>query len=523
MNAPGPKRRSAPLRFIFCWLLATAMDGYAQRGSGERDGERGMGGDAPRPVQRLPIFFPPNPPPLDSPVSRAIAPSRNRLMPPEELAAYISDPFYAALSTRLFTRTLTDKLKAQLESYRVEKVALREELRAEVERLREAEPEARRQGFEALARKQSPRLVELEKKAEQLRQELIASGADWRAHRDWGLSQKTDRGFSPIEIAQVMRAYAFYEKGLLPGQRRLLREISIELMMAADNTSAATAAQPYIFFPPEPARVLLPDDLPADFYARVAAYQTQKSKLKKELYDAVSAQDGGTFNFLRSRLPALAQKQAGPLAELDKQAEEIRRGLAEQGVTVRPPERSPLPPTLTARLNTMLRDRETLQREATQEIEAIIARNRELPVQVSYSFEIDGLHYVVVPRRSRDPASAAQLARQVDTLRAEVAVIADRYGRQIVQFINEGDAIYRETSEILGSKSQSAIDAALLAARRVAAQKENEAAYREYRIAVFQPGLSPEQRRLLFDSAVQKLEIPLPRGELQPTRRASSW
>ena len=40
--------------------------------------------------------------------------------------------------------------------------------------------------------------------------------------------------------------------------------------------------------------------------------------------------------------------------------------------------------------------------------------------------------------------------------------------------------------------------------------------YGEYQTAVFQPGLSPEQRRLLFDAAIEKLSLPLPGGERIP-------
>jgi hypothetical protein len=43
-------------------------------------------------------------------------------------------------------------------------------------------------------------------------------------------------------------------------------------------------------------------------------------------------------------------------------------------------------------------------------------------------------------------------------------------------------------------------------------QYEQWRLYYEYRIAVFEPGLSPEQRRLLFDGAVEKLALPLPGG-----------
>lgn len=534
MSVPEPlscrPRQIALIGGLVIFAALWGPSAFGQRGSrsGGDDGssrQAGEGfGDGPRPVTRLPIFFPPNPPPLDRPVTRAVTPARGRLTPPDELARYVSEPFYAALGTRLFTSTLTEKLRQQLDAYAATRRALLQELHAELDRLRDVEDEARRQGLETLARKQASRLADLEKTAEQLRQDLIVSQGSWGAHRDWHLSDRTQRGFSPIEIAQVMRGYAFYENGLLPAQRRLLREIALELMMAADDTASATAAQPHVFFPPEPARILLPEELPADLAAKVAAYQTKKSTLKKELYDAVNAQDGAALGFFRGGLKPLAAKQAARLTELDALAEDIRRGLAAQAVAVQPLERSPLPASLTTRLNTLLRERENLQRETTNQIEALIARSRELPVQVSYSFEADGLRYVVVPRRFRqDPAAAAQTATLIDTLRKDLATIADNYGRQIAQQINEGDAIYREAADVVGTKLQDVVDKALIAARRAAAQRENEEAYRDYRTAVFTPGLSPEQRRLLFGSAVEKLDLPLPRGELQPTRRANSW
>ena len=47
-------------------------------------------------------------------------------------------------------------------------------------------------------------------------------------------------------------------------------------------------------------------------------------------------------------------------------------------------------------------------------------------------------------------------------------------------------------------------------------QLETWRSYRNYQIAVFEPGLSPEQRRLLFDLALEKLSLPLPAGEIPP-------
>jgi hypothetical protein len=37
--------------------------------------------------------------------------------------------------------------------------------------------------------------------------------------------------------------------------------------------------------------------------------------------------------------------------------------------------------------------------------------------------------------------------------------------------------------------------------------------YRDYQAAVLMPGLSAGQRRLLFDAAVEQLDLPLPSGE----------
>ena len=84
-------------------------------------------------------------------------------------------------------------------------------------------------------------------------------------------------------------------------------------------------------------------------------------------------------------------------------------------------------------------------------------------------------------------------------------------------------AIRGEVAQALGSPTEATVDNALYAAMRAIHLKQTEASYDEYRIAVFEPGLSPEQRRLLFDGVIEKLDLPLPRGELQPIGRGNSW
>lgn len=472
------------------------------------------------------IFYPPIPPPLDRPVVHISPALPPRLTPPPELAAYINEPFYPPLSVRLAKRDLDDALRKRLDAYVAARATLREELHAELARTNATEPAARQQALEALARRQRPRIAELEQTAGALREDLITGDYAWGTFREWHLGDKNARGDSPLEIAQVMRGYAFYQKGLSPAQRRLLREIALELSMAAENTTAATAAQPYLFFPPEPARLLLPDDLPADLAAKVAAYETKRSTLKKELYDTVYAEDGRSFSlFLSGRFKALGEKQAVAFAALETLAEDIRHGLAQLPPAPRPGDRSPLPPVLTARVSALVQSRLTLQKETTARIEALRRRAQrpDVAVGLSYQFDATGLKFTVFPSRQSRGRALPGAAQQVEAIEAEMSTIAADYGRRFADQLNETDDIRRAIGENTGKTTPAAIDAVLTATVRYALLQSSEDANHEYRIAVFEPGLSPEQRRLLMGSAIERLELPLGRGELQPSVRAASW
>lgn len=500
-------------------LLGGAVGVSGQHGT-DMPASRPSFSESSRPIERLPVFFPPYPPPLGRIVARGAA-AGAQLPAPPELAAYVSEFFYPALGSRLATRSLSERLRAQLDAFRAAKLALQDELRAELARIKALEPAERTGALAAFSRRQTPKIVQLEKHAEQLRRDLVSSDLDWSALRQWRLSDRPRRGYSPFEIAQVMRSYAFYHAHLLPAQRRLLREISIELAFAAESAAAATAAQPYVFFPPEPARVMFPDDVPAALATKLAAYQTKKSALKKELYDAVCAADGASFTFLRgSPLKALAEKQAAPLAELDVLAEEIRRELSSA------PEprlaRSPLPAALESRVAELIRAYLATQREASAQVDAILARAKGLPLQASYRFEGDALRFLVAPTRGGGAGPGGSLA-QVEAVRAEISAVADEYGRRMADLHHDRESIRRDLGPALGLAQPEEIERVLLTAMRLATEKETESTFHDYRIAVFEPGLSPEQRRLLFGGVMERLEMPLPRGELQPTTRADTW
>jgi hypothetical protein len=519
--SPRPHRWLAPLALIASVVFTDSL--CAQYESGERT-ETAPAPRAPEftAFPRVWIFFPPQPPPLGAQVPRPPA-FRDARSAPAELAEFVNELFYPQLSAQLYAKTLSKKLRDELTSYRSAKQELRSQLQAELERVRDHEPDARAQELAALARIQAPALADLEATAENLRRDLIRSEQGWSAQRDWRLGNNVSPAYSPTEIAMVMQAHAFYLNGLLPAQRRLLREIAFELKIAADSAAKATAAQPHVFFPPEPARVAFPDDLPADVAAKIAAYETKKSRLKKELFEAIFELDGAKLGFITGNTAkALANRQVAPLRELDLQAEEIRREVAHLAYRVPAIERSPLSPTLANRAEVMMKRFATIQTNALAKANVALQAARDLPIRASAQIVPDGLKFTLIPSRTRTPPDPKTLSA-IAELRTNLTEIADDYGQRLAELINEKDAIRAEIAATLGNAQATVVDNALITALRAPIQKELNELHRDYRIAVFQPGLSPEQRRLLFDGVVEQLDLPLPRGELQPTTRTSRW
>ncbi|HVS54494.1 MAG TPA: hypothetical protein VHD62_19215 [Opitutaceae bacterium] len=523
---PSPLSRLLPAGLVVgaCALPAARLAAQLEPNSNLDAIEQMDRRQMPR-AEPKPIFFPPFPPPLDRAVVRSVTPAAGRLTASDELKAFVGDVFYPQLGTRLAAGELDAKLRARLDAYHAEKLALQNELRTELDRQRDAAPSARRDALIALARRQAPRLATLEKNAEELRRDLRVNEGDWSALREWHLGDNSRRGDSPDEIAGVMRACAYYENGLLPAQRRLLREVALEIGMAGDSAAKAAAAQPYVFFPPEPARVMLPDDVPAALAQRIAEFEAKKSGLKKELYDAAVADDTSGIGLFRSRaLKNLAEKQAPALAALESLAEEIRRGLAELPAAAAPAgAHSPLPVELSRRLFRIVQSHDALQREAAAKVDAIVARVEGSPVQISYHFEPNALRFVVAPRGFRRGRPNADMLAKIESIRAEISAIADDYGRRLADLVNDRDAMKPEVAAAIGSQKPDAVDAAIAGAIRAAVLQENEDANRMYRAAVFEPGMSPPQRLLLLDAALEQLDLPLPHGELQPVRRAGGW
>ena len=479
-------------------------------------------------VPRAFIFFPPVPTPLDEPVSRAVEPRFGTPPPPVELSNYVGEAFYAPLSTLLLKGELRAKKLQRLLAYRVARDDLRTELRQELSRTPTTDPEARRRALESLAHQQAARLAALEETAESLRDDLVDGYYSWFGQREWQLGQR-GRSDSPRDVEAVLRAYAYFHGDLPPEVRGLLREISMEFAMAKEDAVGASAAQPFLFFSPETARVRLPDDLPAAVADRVAEFETKKSALKADLYEAVRKQERANL-FQGDVLKRFGTTEAARLTEQEKLAEHIRRDLATLPRPAKPSSSSPLPPELTERVAALGRSLHELQARVVRQIAEIERQLPSLPNEnmpdtplavLSYSFDATGLVFEVHPARVRGKNGSvlAGVPELVERTRRTLAAVAGAYGRSFAEIVHGMNALRGDVVRTLVRPGDPTAEAALNETARYVEVQESAEGYRDYRTAVFEPGLSPAQRRLLFGQAIEGLRLPLPAGELQP----GSW
>lgn len=461
-----------------------------------------------------PIYFPPDPPALGEPIpANTTRASLAKFAPPSVLANYVYEPFYAPLSPLLFSENLDRRRREKLDGYRAARNAALEALRAKLDSVQQAEPAARRQALAAFAGEQAPTLAALETTAEELRQNFVngsflQAGSDWNDTRQWRLGDNT-RWESTADEIKVMMGAAFFQEGLSPAQRRLLRELAMELsdsLQVAGADISLDAPGPFFYFAPEMSRIRLPLNLPADLSAKIVAYQTQKSALKAELREVLYKQDRAWFDFKRvAALKALAERQAAGLAGLEQLAEEIREGLAPLPNPASPPA-LPLPQELSVRITNYLAQKSEWQRAMQVKLEELRA---EFPEdRVEYVRQGMGVAIQVVGNRKSSAEINARRTAAVAALASFNSVQNDRYvtltrDKEILR----ADVLKAVTGVLnTGNKT---IDQLLRQFAYAFAQQERWERYREYEIATLQPGLSAAQRRLLFGAAMEKLDLPL--------------
>lgn len=476
----------------------------------------------------LPIFFPPDPPPLGSPVPPP-PPQQPYLTAPDELANFVAAPFYAPLSSRLAKRNLTQALRKRLDTYAASKAVLESELQSRLASVAALKPSVRLRDLEAFSQQQTPRIAALERESEQLRVGMLRGGlvgtlwgsGDWNEKREWRLSVGRfaihDAGTLRLAF-QVFRAAAFYQEGLSPAQRRLVRELVMEAQVEAFQPAAARSEKSsddaLIFFSPDGARVRLPVDLGTELAAEVAAYTQEKSALKAELRDMLVREDAATPAHRTAALRKLASAQAPRIQVLEEKAEQIRRDLAtkqgESGALTQ------LPPELSTRLVTWHQDWRAIQDALASKLSDI---NRSYGFEaVSFIRDPDDFASTITLRTQiRPSAKSAEIKYRIQ---ATVAAFNRESAERKISLNREAEALRRDIAAYAADHPQAlagrAVDDWWKSTMTALQRDDIPAQYRDYRTAVFEPGLSPEQRRLLFDAALCDLRLPLPGGELQP-------
>ena len=461
-----------------------------------------------------PVFFPPVPPPLgvDFPVLGRLVPGATPA--PTELAAYVSELFYPLLGSRLVAGDLSKSLWQQIQSYRTARTDLQNELRTRIAELKDTELPARARQLAALAAAQAPRIDSLEATAEKIHADLQPTGLfGFRPGPD-PLRDEAGRrpaegsgGPDPLDAAfesGLLRRAAFYERGLSSAQRHLLLEGAIELEARPATTPAPTGKPGegrLLHFSPETARITVPAGLSDPLEKLIHDYVAEKNGLKAEILDVLLSHEPASEAGAQA-LKELAATQASRLAGLEITAEEIRRGLAPLPNPPGPPSPPALPPELMARISAYRRHKV----ELLKTLHGMLAGGRENAGDA----------------RGGDPLGTnggTRAAPGNPMSRQESVAEFNRRQTVLIGELNRETAGIREAlAEYVRTTGQSAdrksIDDLLLDFENARQKQEVWDKYRDYQVAVLMPGLSPGQRRLLFDAAVEQLALPLPPGNL---------
>jgi hypothetical protein len=401
-------------------------------------------------------------------------------------------------------------------------VALEVALHSRILELKDTDEATREAQLAELAARQAPRIAELEAMAEKILSELRqirvmgmpVEYTDLNAKPEWRVLAAGDTPSQPAELhaqAEGVRGVAFYEAGLSAAQRHLFFEESIELNDRARGIpSDGSPGSRLLYFSPEGARIRIPASLPDTLERKISEYTSAKNELKAGARDALRR----TADFLPdSRVDAMAKLGAdqGPaFAALEARAEEIRRDLAALPNPPGPPAAPSLPADLTARIYAyrthkveLLRKLRSMLASPTPTL-SVDHRAQDLPDPVAGA--LAWMH---------DGSSRTEV--QSTELRVSVGEF-DRMQTELIEALNKEENGIREQLAVYaratnGPSDRKSVNDLLRDFEDARQRQEIWDKYKDYQTAALMPGLSAGQRRLLFDAAVEQLNLPLPSGD----------
>ncbi|HWA24815.1 MAG TPA: hypothetical protein VG734_04000 [Lacunisphaera sp.] len=408
------------------------------------------------------------------------------------LAACAADTYFMAYTSLLRQDAWSDKRAKRLEAILTTRKELAGELRAALAKSAALPPAECTALLAGLARAQTTALQALEAEEESIRLDLTTRGA-FRRYEDGIRLRLSGIGgpqLSPVAI--VLLSAAQFDAGLSAVQRELLQGAVQELTQTGHEATASFS------FWPARARLPLPPDLPADFAAGLQEVRLLKQQLVEEM---ITVLDRNHDDARSAALADLAARQAPAFARLDDLADRLRPRLA--------PFYAPVAVPATVAPDTLL-----LQAERA------FARKSALQYRVNAAMRELRRHApddrIELVQQGASPAivftvtQASKLtAAEKDALENLIKAFNGELERRTRILTTDSQNLQKSLREYRDKTLQNpGANLAQLAAslRETLAARENERLYRDYRAAVFQAGLSPEQRRLLLRETLAEIE-----------------
>ncbi len=420
--------------------------------------------------------------------SSALAPSY-----PREAAG---EPFFMAYGNLAAQNRLPDPRADQLAGYRTARLTLLTELRVELDRGPEVDADTRTRALAGLAAAQTPRLLELEAEAEQIRHALTHPAPFKPIASDIGnlVPVEENPAFKDtLADIRMLLSAAHFRAGLSLVQRQLLEEMAQERRLRIEPEPIGVP--PANFFWPAGARIAVPDGLSREAAARFDDFQRRKTALKAELLALLESDRRQIFN--HDNTPAferLSAAQAPRFAELDILADELRPALA--ALTPAGPAATPeIPTDLAPQIISLAERTAALQadlRNRLAEFRAHLRDDRLELVQQGNAFVIAVTTHGDSPsHRDLVLAHIREFNEEVSARFAALAVVREQVRAAIASHqARSPDSTRGQTPDQFA--------ATVLGHYR---HREYLNRQRDYTAAVLTSGLSPAQRRLLLAAA----------------------
>jgi hypothetical protein len=438
-------------------------------------------------------FLPPIPPKLADPDYADVLPVPASY--PVELADCVGEIFYMPYGEMLVKSRISSARRHRIEAYLAGRREAADLLRRH---LRESALPDEKDASELklLAETQALLLRDQERQAEEIRADLTEAGF-FKVTSDAISKSKIKEDADPVRRAADTKRLAClkaaqFHLGLSLDQRLLLQE-----GFECDAVPELREAQDIPFLPMG-ARISLPKGLPGDLKEKLRGFQSIRALLKAELVELVLREEHEFFHSSRTTAyRELARAQAERFRRLEVLAEEIRQGLSALGCFDESAEAA-LPGNLTQLLSGIQERKTALWRE-------LVGRLKELRGKLpADKIELVSKEGVVAISITPDPQEGVGAGRNRKVIFDELKAFNEDLARRIAALAEEYAAARKAIAQYQGAKGQNesgaSVDERVAAFVKSYREQERSKAYQEYRIAVLKPGLSPEQRRLLFNA-----------------------